>query len=205
MRISDDRYRRDRRAFDLAWRLLGHGARTGTISRWTGFGERRIRTLQRSYRDEKVGSKATRPRGRSPYRIELLLQSAQQRQEVTELARMLYAAGVIPPQRVPNADELLPSIARGELLCEVFEEYRNRFPASAISIEQTVLTVLALARREEVDLGSCLHCQRLLLIDRLDVRPLQCDTCGGPVSELSALPRNRGPQSGSTGGEIHRD
>ena len=36
MRISDDRYTRDRLRIDLAWRLIGHEARTFTIRQWTG-------------------------------------------------------------------------------------------------------------------------------------------------------------------------
>src|SRR6185312_9600638 len=133
----------------------------------TGLAERRIRTLQRSYRDEKAASTSRRPRGRTPYRVELLLRSSRRRDEVTELARMLHKAGLIPRDALCDADDRLPNIERGELLCDVFERYTQRFPAATISIEHAVLVVLALARRDEVDLGSCAVCERLLLIDRL--------------------------------------
>src|ERR1700722_1536000 len=88
MQISDDRYRRHRRAFDLAWRMIGHGARTNTIARWTGLAERRIRRLQRSYGVETAGAAPKRPRGRSPYRVELLLRAPRMRKEAVALARL---------------------------------------------------------------------------------------------------------------------
>ena len=49
MRISDDRYTRDRLRFDLALRMIHHEARTCTIRTWTGLTDDRIRKLYRTY------------------------------------------------------------------------------------------------------------------------------------------------------------
>jgi hypothetical protein len=49
MRISDDRYSRERLCLDLALRFLRHEARTQTIRTWTGLTDDRIRNLNRSY------------------------------------------------------------------------------------------------------------------------------------------------------------
>jgi hypothetical protein len=46
MRISDDRYSRERLCLDLALRFLRHEARTQTIRTWTGLTDDRIRKLQ---------------------------------------------------------------------------------------------------------------------------------------------------------------
>jgi hypothetical protein len=43
MRISDDRYSRERLCLDLALRFLRHEARTQTIRMWTGLTDDRIR------------------------------------------------------------------------------------------------------------------------------------------------------------------
>ena len=48
MRITDDRYTRDRLRLDLALRLIRHEARTCTIRDWTGLSDDRIRKLYRS-------------------------------------------------------------------------------------------------------------------------------------------------------------
>jgi hypothetical protein len=45
MRVSDDRYTRDRQRLDLALRLIRHEARTFTIRQWTGLSDDRIRKL----------------------------------------------------------------------------------------------------------------------------------------------------------------
>jgi hypothetical protein len=45
MRISDDRYSRERLCLDLALRFLRHEARTQTIRTWTGLTDDRIRKV----------------------------------------------------------------------------------------------------------------------------------------------------------------
>jgi len=45
MRISEDRYERDRQRLELALRFLTHEARTQTIRVWTGLSDDRIRKL----------------------------------------------------------------------------------------------------------------------------------------------------------------
>jgi hypothetical protein len=45
MRISDNRYSRDRFRFDLALRFIRHEARTQTIRAWTGLSDDRIRKV----------------------------------------------------------------------------------------------------------------------------------------------------------------
>ena len=45
MRISDDRYSRDRSRLDLALQFIRHEARTHTIKTWTGLTDDRIRKL----------------------------------------------------------------------------------------------------------------------------------------------------------------
>ena len=49
MRISDDRYSRDRLRLDLALRFIHLEARTHTIRAWTGLTDDRIRKLYRTY------------------------------------------------------------------------------------------------------------------------------------------------------------
>ena len=61
MRIFDARYVRDRVRYDLALRLIRLEARTGTIRRWTGLTDERIRTLCRSYAREDDGTGVTPP------------------------------------------------------------------------------------------------------------------------------------------------
>ena len=65
MRVSDDRYTRDRQRLDVALRFIRHEARTQTIRVWTGLTDDRIRKLYRSYLSGGEGGGVTRHRGRS--------------------------------------------------------------------------------------------------------------------------------------------
>ena len=49
MRVSDDRYNKDRLRFDLALRMVRYGARARTIRTWTGLSNDRLRKLCRAY------------------------------------------------------------------------------------------------------------------------------------------------------------
>ena len=125
MRVSDDRYTRDRQRLDLALRLIRHEARTFTIRQWTGLSDDRIRKLYRSYvmnlevRAACPGIAASR-RARqlfSSATAELNFQSAQ-------LASLyvMYGllggtdAGLEPRYRVG-------SLESGTLLCQAYEAY----------------------------------------------------------------------------------
>ena len=66
MRISDDRYSRDRQRFDIALQFIRHEARTHTIRAWTGLSDDRIRKLYRSYLCDCHSAPLTRHRGKSP-------------------------------------------------------------------------------------------------------------------------------------------
>ena len=45
MRVSEERYSRDRERFDLALRMIHLEARTRTIKQWTGLTDDRIRKV----------------------------------------------------------------------------------------------------------------------------------------------------------------
>lgn len=179
MRVTEDRYRRDRRAFDLAWRLVLLGARTGTIARWTGIAARRVRAFRRSYGAESKHSGLVRPRGRSPQRIQLLLRSPRHRQDAVELACLLRAAGVLPISAFESGRRPFPNIERGEVLCNAFESLKVNCCDSIVTIEQAFLLFAALATGDEIDFAQCTRCGHKAIIDRLQALPQRCDRCSG--------------------------
>src|SRR6202035_1176967 len=98
MRISDDRYNRDRLRFDLALRMMQHGARTATIRIWTGLSDDRIRKLFRAYlADYSVGA-PRRQRGKSPQLPANFLHSATIGFEATTLSCLFCILGLIPTE-----------------------------------------------------------------------------------------------------------
>jgi hypothetical protein len=172
MRISDDRYSRERLRMELALRFLRHEARTQTIRAWTGLSDDRIRKLYRSYLSQ-ARRVLPRHRGKSPHQVSYFTRSQQLQQESTALASMLTLLGVLPLQ--PTAT--LPGLARGELLCAAFEAYRALVPAAQISFEHAVFLTAALARGDQLRLEGCAGCGSLLVTERFTARGRRCHLC----------------------------
>jgi hypothetical protein len=176
MRISDDRYTRDRQRFDLALRFIQHEARTRTIRIWTGLTDDRIRKLYHTYVAEDAGPELARHRGRSPQLATYFTRTPRMRQEAAVLASVCYLLGVMPAQAA-EAARSLPGIQRGEALCEAFEAYRLVVPGPRISFEYAVLLVTTLARGDELRAALCADCASLIVVERVQVRIHRCLSC----------------------------
>jgi hypothetical protein len=175
MRISDDRYSRERLRMELALRFLRHEARTQTIRAWTGLSDDRIRKLYRSYMSH-ARHALPRHRGKSPHQVAYFSRSLRLQQETAVLASVLSLLGVVPAQ--PPA-ATLPELARGELLCQAFEAYRTLIPAAQISFEHAVFLAGALSRGEELRLAGCAGCGSLMVTECFPARERRCHHCAG--------------------------
>jgi len=185
MRISDHRYSRDVRKYNLAMRLIHHEARTGTIRDWTGLSRRCIRNLFRSYVHDEVGGFAARHRGPSPYNVEFLHQSSEMRSDIAVLASICCLSDLIPPRALQNTRREPPNFVRAELLCTAYELFRELVPQSTITFEHGLLLVATLIQAKDLALKTCTKCTALVVIDlHANTRPI-CDIC------ISAGYRNR--------------
>jgi hypothetical protein len=168
MRICDHRYIRDLRRYNLAYRLLVLGARAQTIARWTRLSKYQVRTLHRSYAPELTGSRGRR--GASPSRLEFFSRNQQLKWEAGVFGSMCQLQQVLPAASVTDPKRLLPSIERGERLCEILEEYsqilsRDYELKSQITIEHAILLLNALAAAEEMRLRTCSSCGGVIAVD----------------------------------------
>ena len=187
MRISDDRYSRDRLRLDLALRFIHHEARTHTIRAWTGLTDDRIRKLYRTYLHEAGGSSVTRHRGKSPRQAAFFTRSLRMRRETAVFASVGSLFGLIAPRAgrvngivVGRGGQATPDVARGALLCEAFEAYRALMGDSQISFEHAVYLVGALHSGDELRVAHCRDCNGVLVTDRLALRVPICNDCGVP-------------------------
>jgi hypothetical protein len=181
MRISDDRYSRERARMELALRFLGHEARTQTIRAWTGLSDDRIRKLYRSYMSQEQRD-LPRHRGKSPHQVAYFTRSLRAQQESAVLASVLALLGVLPA--APGCAEaatapVLPGLGRGELLCQAFEAFRLLLPSAQISFEHAVFLATALARGDQLRLGACHECGGLVVTERFPLRDPRCHHCAG--------------------------
>ncbi len=179
MRISDDRYSRDRFRLDLALRFMRHEARTHTIRKWTGLSDDRIRKLYREYL-ERTRTQVSRHRGKSPAQASYFIRTPRVQQESAVLASLYCMLGALPVALVADVDPPVPGVARGERLCQAFEAYLTFVQNSQITFEHAVLLINELARGVEIRLGDCMVCGGLVVVDGLSVRDVRCSRCAEP-------------------------
>src|SRR3984957_4042528 len=95
MRVSDDRYTRDRQKFDLVLRLIRHEARTFTLRQWTGFSDDRIRKLYRSYVMDRDAQRVLRHRGKSPRQAAFFFRNSELNFQSAQLASLYVMYGLL--------------------------------------------------------------------------------------------------------------
>lgn len=190
MRISDDRYDRDRFRLDIAMQFIRHEARTHTIRQWTGLTDDRIRKLYHAYlRGGSGGSGAgiARHRGKSPHQAAFFLRTAKLRQEAAALAGICCLLGLLDRRRGQNGGGApaayrpdlrdAAGVSRAASLCQAYAFYRAMVGTPAISFEHAVLLVNALSRGYELRFADCRGCGALIVVDSLALELAHCVLC----------------------------
>jgi len=177
MRVSDDRYTRDRLRFDLALRLIRHEARTFTIRQWTGLSDDRIRKLYRSYVAAGDAAKVPRHRGKSPRRAAFFLRNPHVHFQAAQLASLFVVYGLLCGTMLGlESAYRVGSLESGTLLCQ-----------AEISFEHAWFLLLALARHQELTLSRCDACGGVRLCDLLARRKTPCVNCTVSVGNDARL------------------
>jgi len=188
MRVSDDRYDRDRLRFDLALRMVRHGARTRTICGWTGLTDDRLRKLCRAYPVPRCPRRNHRLRAKLPHHASCFLRSSMLGFEASTLGSLYYLLGLIPADARPDGGVVtLHTLRRCETFCDAYEIYLSLYPPARLSFDQAWFLLGALARREGIKLTPCGRCGRLYLTDTACIDFARCG-CG---SRRLNLPRRR--------------
>lgn len=176
MRTTDDRYRSERARHDLALRLIGHEARTGTIRQFTGLSDDRIRRLYGSYFKHSPGNEVRRRRGRTPSQVALFVKTPLHRLHAASLAAAFVGGGLLDgPDRTPAA-----RLDTGRRLCRAYERYLNlhgRQQPPLLSIEWASNLLASLQAGDELALEACPHCAAHYVRDLLALDEEQCPSC----------------------------
>lgn len=175
MRATDDRYRGEKTKFDLAMRMIGHEARTGTIRYCTGLNDDRIRKLYSTY--FKFGATPVkRRRGRSPTRIAPLVRSPIRALESGLFANMLLANGLFSVDEPPGP-ALKGNIELGHRFCECYDTYAELVPRGALTFEWGWNLLIAIRRGDELGIARCQTCSVCYVFDLLSLPRPACPAC----------------------------
>lgn len=173
MRITDSRYDRDRLRLTIAFRMIGHEARTHTIRQATQLSDDRIRKLFRDYVRDQPHTPVRRRRGKSPRQMSYFRRTPQHELQAATLGSLLRCCGLLnrssPPQR--------PSLEEVARFCDVFETFAGLCPQPAITFEHAWFLLQVLSRENEFVLDACQDCQSLWIRDTLDILPDNCAAC----------------------------
>ena len=188
MRVSDDRYTRDRQRLDLALRLIHHEARTFTIRQWTGLSDDRIRKAYRSYVMNHDAGTVLRHRGKSPRQIAFFFRSPDHHFHAAQLSSLYLLYGLLYGSFIGVESRYrVGSLESGALLCEAYVAYLELHAPARISFEHAWFLLLALARHQELALTRCECCGGVKLCDLLARRRAPCVNCSGSVGTDACL------------------
>lgn len=182
MRVTDDRYTRDRLKLDLAIRLIRHEARTCTIKSMTGLTDDRIRKLYRNYVEHEAASMVRRHRGKSPRQVAWFLRNSETRRQAAVLAGLFGLCGLLEAPRTAG----IATLRWGAMFCRAFETYLREHDEACISFEHAWFLLLALCRHQDLMFAQCPRCQTLGLVDHHRPASSACGWCAEPRQRARA-------------------
>jgi hypothetical protein len=188
MRLTDDRYSKERSQFELALRMIRHEARTRTIRECTGLSDDRIRKLYTTY-FRNGGTPVRRRRGKSPRQVTRFVSSPSNQLQATTLVS-LYCGGLL--LRLDTGDRVRPRWPRpdvefGHRVCRAYETYLLLHEDASLSFEWAWNLLQAISFNDELYLAICAKCRTRYV---QDAYALDDETC--PCCEIEAS-RSRRP------------
>ena len=179
MRLTDDRYAREREQFELALRMIGHEARTRTIKACTGLSDDRIRKLYATYFRDSGRTDIKRRRGKSPQQVTRFVKNPEYQLQATTLLG-LFSLGLllrIDSDRRVHAKWPRPGVEYGHRLCRAFETYRTLFEQPLLSFEWAWNLINNIAYNDELFVSACRLCEAPYVQDAFAIDPRVCPAC----------------------------
>lgn len=180
MKLTDDRYAAERSQFELALRMIGHEARTGTIRQCTGLSDDRIRKLYGTYFRNTGATGVRRHRGKSPRQVMRYVKNAQNQLEATTLVA-LFLSGLLlrlDDERRVHACWPRPDVEYGHRVCRAYEIYRLLHPDARLSFEWAWNLLQSMSKNDELYLAICRVCHSSYVQDAYALDRRICPSCG---------------------------
>jgi hypothetical protein len=177
MRVSEQRYAEDRRALDVAVRLIDFEARTGTIRELTGLSDTRIRTLSKECGIKDGAGPRLRHRGASPHNVSYILAKARSKNEAAALLGLCQLMGISSAPHSFSTCHDSDSVSRAERLCDAYWTFRYLIPEASIGFEHMLLLLSEAVKGEELATTHCEGCNALLVVDLLSLHGSMCLHC----------------------------
>jgi hypothetical protein len=176
--VTDDRLGGYFRRYQLALRMMTHGARSQTVCDWSGLTRDQLVTQRQRWGfdpDE-------RRRGPAPTALHVFFKSKRHRSEAALFASMCRIVGAISARSGQAEMKRLPNLENGELLCEALEAFREWRPQAELEFEHAVLLASGVVQGENITLGHCSDCNAATLSDGSGRVYTNCGHCQPPAT-----------------------
>jgi len=179
MRFTDDRYASEREQFELALRMIGHEARTGTITECTGLSDDRIRKLYARYFRAEGSHPVKRRRGKSPQQIGHYVRSPLSRLEATTLVALFCANLLLRIDREQKISPCWPrpDVEYGHRACRAYETYLLLHRQPLLNFEHAYSLLQHISQNDELYLASCGECASPYVQDAFALDNARCPSC----------------------------
>lgn len=179
MRVTDDRYAKERGQFELALRMIRHEARTRTIRECTGLSDDRIRKLYVTYFRDAGERPVKRRRGKSPQQVARFVKNPTNQLEATTLVALFCATLVlrIDAKNAVHACWPRPDVEYGHRVCRAFETYLLLHRSPALSFEWAWNLLQNISRNDELYIARCRVCTGCYVQDAYALDHGICPSC----------------------------
>jgi hypothetical protein len=177
--VTDDRLGGYFRRYQLALRMMSHGARTQTVMAYSKLTRDQLVTQRRRW----GFAPEIRPKGPAPSAFHVFFRSRRHCSEAALFASLCHIGGAITASLNGVAARLVPSLELGELFCDALETFREWVPHSDLDFEHALQLATGVVRAERVTLGWCSDCQGATLFEGCRRVYAQCPHCLPPTTQ----------------------
>jgi hypothetical protein len=171
--VTDDRLGGYFRRYQLAIRMMSHGARTQSVIAWTDLTRDQLVTQRRRW----GFGKEIRQRGPAPSAFRVFFKTRRHRSEAALFASICHILGAITAQLGNGAARLRPCLENGELFCDALEAFREWAPDAELDFERALQLASGVVHAEDVTLGWCSDCHGATLFEGSRRAYANCGYC----------------------------
>lgn len=189
--VTDDRLGGYFRRYQLALRMMAHGARTQSVVTWSGLTRDQLVTQRRRW----GFGPEIRQRGPAPSAFHVFFRSRQHRSEAALFASICYIVGAINTLNGKGATHILPNLETGELFCDALEAFKEWRPTAALDFEHALQLASGVVHAQHVGLGWCSGCHSATLVRSCQGVHANCGHCKKSGNQRRSVPPPKARQS----------
>lgn len=171
--VTDDRLGGYFRRYQLAIRMMSHGARTQTVMAYSKLTRDQLVTQRRRW----GFAPEIRPKGPAPSAFHVFFKSRRTASEAALFASLCHIVGAVTAELGHQPAHIRPCLESGELFCDALEAFREWVPEAELDFERALQLATGVVYAEAVTLGWCSDCRCAMLFEGCRRSYANCGHC----------------------------